>query len=118
LQRVSARLQVVVIAMHLSIAVFVLCAVTVLAETEKPITPLVAGIFGTVLGLAGGAGAASAALGTALNGKSAVSPELLLNQQQLIERGQRLLAAQQPISEAAIDHALNLTTGPLTTPKA
>jgi hypothetical protein len=99
--------------MHLVIAVLVLSAVTLLAETEKPISPLVAGIFGTVLGLAGGAGAAAAALGTALNGKSAVAPDLLANQQQIIREAQSLIAGQQPISDAARTQAAASTQPPL-----
>lgn len=98
----SARLQVLVIALHLGIAVLVLCAVTLLATLERPITPLVAGIFGTILGLAGGSGAAAAALGTALNGKSAVAPEYLLNQQQLLREGMRLVAGQDAMSDRSI----------------
>jgi hypothetical protein len=113
LRVVSGRLQVLVIGMHLLVAMVVVAAVTLLTATEKPITPLVAGIFGTVLGLAGGAGAAAAALGTALNGKSAVSPELLANQQQIIREAQSLIAGQQPISNAARTQAAVSTEPPL-----
>src|SRR5437764_1318644 len=70
LRLVSARLQVLVIAFHLGIGLAVLAAVTLLAALDKPITPVTAGIFGAVLGLAGAGGVAAATLGTALNGKS------------------------------------------------
>src|SRR5436190_24122828 len=80
LRTVSARLQTIVILAHLGVGVTVLLAVTVLTSLGKPISAFAAGIFGAVVGLAGGGAAATATLGTALNGKSAVSPELIANQ--------------------------------------
>lgn len=103
---VSARLQVVVIALHLAVGLAVLTAVTVLAALQRPISSVIAGIFGAVLGLAGAGGVAAATLGSALNGKSAVSPELLANQQQIIRDATHLLAQQQPVESAALTRAL------------
>lgn len=107
----NARVQAFVIGAHLAVGVAVLLAVTVLTALGKPISAFAAGIFGAVVGLAGGGAAATATLGTALNGKSAVSPELLSTQQSIIREGQRLLAAQQPLSAAAIE-AADTTTQP------
>jgi hypothetical protein len=110
---VSARLQAVVIVAHLAVGVTVLAAVTALSVLGKPITAFAAGIFGAVVGLAGGGAAATATLGTALNGKSAVSPDLLANQQQIIREAQNLLAAQAPISDAALQRATDASSPPL-----
>ena len=109
----NARLQTVVIVAHLGVGVAVLAAVTTLSVLGKPISAFAAGIFGAVVGLAGGGAAATATLGTALNGKSAVSPELLANQQQIIREAQNLLAGQAPLSDAALARAEAASKEPL-----
>jgi hypothetical protein len=110
---VSARLQVVVIAFHLGVGLAVLAAVTLLAALDKPVTPVTAGIFGAVLGLAGAGGVAAATLGAAVNGKSVVSPGLLANQQQIIRESAHLLASQEPVSAAALERATGEAVPPL-----
>lgn len=113
MRAVSARLQVLVIAFHLGIGLAVLAAVTLLAALDKPITPVTAGIFGAVLGLAGAGGVAAATLGSALNGKSVVSPQLLANQQQIIRESAHLLAGQEPVSTTSLERATAETLPPL-----
>src|SRR5438045_4673722 len=100
-------------AFKFAIDVAVLSAVTLLSELAKLIPPVTAGIFGAVLGLAGAGGVAAATLGTALNGKSVVSPALLANQQQIIRESAHLLAGQEAVSPTVLERATTETLPPL-----
>jgi hypothetical protein len=105
-------MQVYVIGFHLAVGVAVLTAVTVLTALGKPISAFAAGIMGAVVGLAGGGAAATATLSTALNGKTAIQPELIANQQQTIRETSHLLAAHAPLSEAALEAASDAVSPP------
>lgn len=104
------------IALHLGVGIAVLTSVTILTALHDPITPLLAGIFGTLIGLAGGSATAAAALGSALNGKSTVDPGMIANQQQIIREGQQLIAAGTPVSQAAVERGRQLPDLPSSAP--
>lgn len=116
--RVSPKLQVVIILAHIALAFVVLLAVTLLDYAGKPITAFTAGIFGSIIGIAGGSAAAAASLGAALNGKTAVDSGLIANQQQIIREQGSYLASGAPLSEAALAAAKVATDAPLPGVKA
>lgn len=74
---VSQRGQLLVVALHALIALAVLGSATVLSALHIPINVEMATLYGAIVGLAGGGSAAVSALGTAVNGKAAVPPQLL-----------------------------------------
>lgn len=69
---VTARGQLLVVALHALLGLSVLIAASVLTALHDPIGSTLASLFGIILGLAGAGAAAISTLGTAVNGKVAI----------------------------------------------
>lgn len=73
----SSRYQLAILLLHALIAILVVSAATVLLALHDPLSPAIMGLFGAIIGLAGGSAGSLALMGQTINGKSVVSTDAM-----------------------------------------